>query len=52
MERVLMGEGLVLKEPFTNEIRNVDGELRMRNIRNCKNVEIGDLGQDVDHERG
>ena len=52
MERVLMGEGLVLKEPFTNEIRNVDGELRMRNIRNRKKVEIGDLGQDVDHERG
>ena len=50
MESVLLGEGLVLKEPFLNEILNVDGKLRMRNIRNRKKVEIGDL--DGDHGCG
>ena len=52
MESVLLGEGLTLKEPYLNEILNVDGELRMRNIRNRKKVEIGDLDLDSDPERG
>ena len=47
-----MGEGLTLKEPYLNEILNVDGELRLQNIRNRKKVEIGDLDLDGDPGRG
>ena len=42
MEAVLLGKGLELKEPFLNEVRNVEGELRMSNIRNRKQVKIDD----------
>ena len=44
MEDVLLGKGLVLKEPYLNEVRNVEGELRMSNIRNRKKVKIDNDG--------
>ena len=40
MEVVIEGKGLILNTPFKNEIRYIDGELRMDNIRNRKKVMI------------
>ena len=40
MEDVLIKNVLSLREPSLNEIRNVNGELRMSNIRNRSNVDV------------
>ena len=40
MENVLIKNVLSLQEPSLNEIRNVNGELRMCNIRNRSNVDV------------
>ena len=36
MDAVIEGNGLILKEPFINEVKNVNGGIRMNNIRNKK----------------
>ena len=40
MDNVIKGKGLVLKELFINEVKNVVGELRMNDIHNFKKVNI------------
>ena len=55
MEAVLYGKGLELSEPYLNEIKNIEGELRMSNIRNRKQVKIdkdGDSGGDSGQHHG
>ena len=42
LEDVLLENKLTLNKPYMNEVRNVDGEIRMMNIRNRKKVEMVD----------
>ena len=46
---VIEGKGLILNTQFVNEIRNIDVELRMDNICNCKKVTM-DEDSDLDQE--
>ena len=50
LEDVLLENKLTLNKPYMNEVRYVDGEIRMMNIRNRKKVEI-DGQDDSDQER-
>ena len=44
MEDVLVKNVLSLREPSLNEVKNVNGELRMCNIRNRSNVDMVGAG--------
>ena len=39
-EVVIKGKGLILNVPFINEVKNINGELRIINIHNPKKVKL------------
>ena len=51
LEDVLLENKLTLNKPYMNEVRNVDGEIRMMNIRNRKKVEMVDQ-DDQERQQG